>query len=437
MLAKQLIDDSAYIVLNHAIVSTGPPLRACPPGVYFTVIRKAQTRFTRQRRRSAFARRSIVAALTLLVIGGSAAISEALAIDLVRVNEVAVPLSHIEDWAEGYRDRWQSAELTLLVDDRPYRTTRAELGASLPLDELLASIERAGNRDSGEDLPTVYWSAEVDHAQLLATTFALRERITPVDNAGNPPPNQRTLDLHGALKVLKQTLPTSQVLVTLPTRKPVLRGLVAGARPGTFSRRLALHTSTYRTVGRSWSRGHNIEQGAKALDGVVIEPYGELSFNEIVGDRSFQRGFMPANEIARGRVVDGIGGGVCQVATALHAAALRAGFEILEHYVHSKRPKYAGRGLDTAVAWGLKDLRIRNPYGDYVRIRSGARSGTLSLEFWSGHAPPKVEIATETLRGTLGERQKLLLIERTRTVHWPDGPKSDTKVLRYPAEPKK
>ena len=365
------------------------------------------------------------------------AISEALAIDVVRVNGMRIPLSQVEDWAETYRSAWQTTELTLLVDGRPYRMSRAELGASLPVDELLAAIGRASNRDSSDDEQAVHWSAEVDHTQLLATTFALRERVTPVDSESDAHPKRRTLDLHGALKVLKQTLPTSQVSVTLPTRKPVLRGLVAGARPGTFSRQLGQHTSTYRKVGRSWSRGYNIEQGAKALDGVVIEPHGELSFNEVVGDRSFQRGFMPANEIARGRVVDGIGGGVCQVATALHAAALQAGFEILEHYVHSKRPKYAGRGLDSAVAWGLKDLRIRNPYGDYVRIRGDARSGTLSLSLWSGQAPPKVEISTETLQGTLDERQKLLIIERTRTVHWPDGPKSDTTLLRYPAEPRK
>lgn len=437
MLAKQLIDDSAYIVLNHAIVSTGRPVPAGPPAVYFTVMRKAQTRFTRERRRSALARRSIAVTLGLIVIGGSVAISEALAIDVVRINGMRIPLAQFDDWAETYRARWESAELTLFVDGRPHRLSRAELGASLPVDELSAAIERLSHRHSSDAEQTVDWSAEVDHAQLLATTFGLRESITPVDSEIELSQQRRTLDLHGALKVLKQTLPTSQVFVTLPTRKPVLRGLVAGARPGTFSQRLGHHTSTYRKVGRSWSRGHNIEQGAKALDGVVIEPHGELSFNEVVGDRSFQRGFMPANEIARGRVVDGIGGGVCQVATALHAAALHAGFEILEHYVHSKRPRYAGRGLDTAVAWGLKDLRIRNPYGDYVRIRGDARSGTLSVGLWSGHEPPEVEINTETLQGTLGERQKLLVIERTRTVRWPDGPKTDSKLLRYPAEPRK
>jgi hypothetical protein len=374
--------------------------------------------------------------MALLAIGGSMAISRALTIDAVRVNELRIPLSHAGEWAEAYRDRWEAVEVTLLVDGRPYRMTRAGLGAHLDIDELTVAIERVSDGGSAPELRTVYWSADVDHAQLLASTFGLRESITPTDNEGELPPNTKTLDLHGALKVLRKALPTSQVLVTLPTRKPVLRALAAGARPGTFSQLLARHNSTYRKVGRTWSRGHNIEEAARALDGVVIEPHGELSFNEVVGNRSFQRGFMPANEIARGRVVDGIGGGVCQVATALHAAALDGGFEIVEHYVHSKRPKYAGRGLDSAVAWGLKDLRIRNPYGDYVRVRGDAHSGNLSIGLWSGHKPPKVEIATAIEQGTLEARHKPLVIERTRTVHWADGPKTDKKILRYPAEPR-
>jgi hypothetical protein len=382
------------------------------------------------------ARRSLVVATLALLVGGSVAVSEALTVDVVRINELRIPLSQVEPWAEAYRDRWQAAEITLLVEGRAHRMTRAELGAHLPIDELMSAIERASDDTSGMDMETVYWSADVDHAELLASVFALRESISSYDEEGNPAPDKRTLDLHGALKLLKQTLPTSQVAVALPMRKPVMRALIGGARPGTFSQLLARHTSTYRKVGRSWSRGHNIEQAAKALDGVIIEPYGELSFNEVVGDRSFQRGFMPANEIARGRVVDGIGGGVCQVATALHAAALQAGFEISEQYVHSKRPRYAGRGLDSAVAWGLKDLRIRNPYGDYVRIRGDASSGDLSVGLWSGQKPPRVEIATAIEQGALDARQNVLVIERTRTVYWPDGPKTDTKRLVYPGEPK-
>lgn len=400
------------------------------------MLRKAPTAFTRARRRTRWIRRSVAATGVVVTLLGWTAIDEALTIDRVRVNERVIPRARIVSWAERYRDRWEDTELTLLVDDHPHRLSRAALGATLSVDELLASVERVSENSSEDEVPTVFWTPDIDRAKLLEATFDLRERITPVDDEGLPPPGQRRLDLHGSLDVLKETLPTASVVATLPTRAPVLRGTVAGARPGTFSQLVGQHTSSYRKVGRSWSRGHNIEQGAKMLDGVIIEPFGELSFNEVVGNRSFQRGFMPANEIARGRIVDGIGGGVCQVATALHAAALRAGFDVLEHYVHSKRPRYAGRGFDTAVAWGLKDLRVRNPYPDYVRIRGEAHSGTLTIGLWSGQQPPEVDISTKIVSGTLGQRQRPLVVERVRTVRWPDGTRTDRRPLRYPAEPK-
>jgi len=401
------------------------------------VLRKAQTVLTRRRRRSSLFRRSLVLAATLIFAIGSVAIREALSIDVVRINEATLPLSTAERWADAYRKRWLAQEISMLVDGRVYRKTREELGGRLQIEELQAAMARVAGERSASDDEAVYWSPEVDHNELLASIFQLREAITPLDPEGNPPPGTKTLDLHGALKIIKQALPTSSLLVTLPTRWPILKSIAGGARPGTFSQLLAGHTSPYRKAHRSWSRGHNIEQAAKALDGVIIEPHGELSFNEIVGDRSFQRGFMPANEIARGRVVDGIGGGVCQVATALHAAALKSGFEVLEHYVHSKRPRYAARGFDSAVAWGLKDLRIRSPYPDYVRIRGEASSGELLIELWSGQRPPRVEITTNIEAGALNTKDQLLIIERTRTVLWPDGARTDTKMLRYPAEPKK
>lgn len=380
----------------------------------------------------------MLALAALLVFAVSTvAISEALEVSVIRVNELTLPLSTVEHWAERYRARWLADEISMLVDGSVYRKTREELGGRLDLDELETAIARATEGGSSTELESTYWTPEVDHDALLASVFALREAITSADVAENPPPGRKSLDLHGALRLLKNALPTSMLLVSLPTRKPVLRALEGGARAGTFSQQLAKHTSRYRKAAGSWSRGHNIERAARALDGVIIEPFGELSFNEVVGDRSFQRGFMPANEIARGRVVDGIGGGVCQVATALHAAALKAGFEVLEHYVHSKRPRYAARGVDTAVAWGLKDLRIRSPYPDYVRIRGDAHSGELTIELWSGQKPPKVEITTSVTQGTLTNRSDPLLIERTRTVFWPDGAKTDSRELIYPAEPSK
>lgn len=414
-------------------------LRYCSPKVASihsqAVLRRSQTRYVRQRKRRALFRRSFGLGLVMLLVGGSVAAREALHVQYVEVNAFKVPLVSVIDWAASYKSRWESASVTLLVDRRPYRQTRAELGAHLSTDELEEALELTDAEDADEAV-SIDWRVEVDHAKLLETLFALRRETDRRDERDPGAPAGRVLDLHASLKLLKSTLGTEARIVELPTRGPLRRDAGQGAGLGSFSQLLARHTSEYRAAGRSWSRSHNIEQAAKALDGIVIEPNGELSFNEVVGERSFQRGFMPANEIARGRVVDGIGGGVCQVATALHAAALHAGFEVVEHYVHSKRPRYAARGVDSAVAWGLKDLRIRNPYSNYVRIRGDARAGSLSVGLWSGRKPPKVEIDTEVKKGAVGARHQPLVIERTRTVHWPSGTETQTTLLDYPAEPK-
>jgi vancomycin resistance protein YoaR len=92
--------------------------------------------------------------------------------------------------------------------------------------------------------------------------------------------------------------------------------------------------------------------------------------------------------------------------------------------------------VDSAVAWGLKDLRIRNPFPEPVRVRGDAQLGKLRVGLWSGTAPVKVELRTDVEKGKVGTRHEPLLIKRTRVVHWLQGPRTDVVVLRYPAEPK-
>lgn len=374
----------------------------------------------------------------VFVFGGLAVVaSEVLTVEQVRVNAASVPLTMVREWAAEEMDRWELAEVSLLIDRQVYRRTRRELGAYLLREELNDRVERAIEDDEDSEVSAVRWKPEIEHAELLRAVFELREQTAVTDerkNAGRS--EHRTLDLHASLKTVREALEDSALFVKLPMRSVArIRNTSDRAYLLEFSERLARHTSKYRVAGRSWGRGHNIEKAAKALDGVIIEAYGDLSFNEVVGERSFQRGFRPAPQIARGRVVDGIGGGVCQVATALHDAALHSAFEVLDHFVHSKRPRYAGRGYDSAVAWGLKDLRIRNPFSRPVLVKAYARVGTLELELWSGRRPVKVDIEQKIVRGTVQDRQSPLLIERRRVVYWPDGARTDVKMLRYPAEP--
>jgi len=109
-------------------------------------------------------------------------------------------------------------------------------------------------------------------------------------------------------------------------------------------------------------RAINIRVAARALNGFVIGPGEVMSFNHVVGPRVESRGFREAPVIVDDELEPGVGGGVCQVATTVHAAAVLAGFDIVERRSHSRPSAYAPMGLDATVIDGKVDLRFRNPY---------------------------------------------------------------------------
>jgi vancomycin resistance protein YoaR len=113
---------------------------------------------------------------------------------------------------------------------------------------------------------------------------------------------------------------------------------------------------------KSRSRVPNIRRAGAYLNGVVIEPGGVLSFNRVVGPRTFERGFRNAPVIVQDELEDGLGGGVCQVASTLFAAAMLGGLEIVTRRSHSRPSGYAPLGLDAVVIYPEVDLKLRNPY---------------------------------------------------------------------------
>lgn len=124
----------------------------------------------------------------------------------------------------------------------------------------------------------------------------------------------------------------------------------------------------------SWWNGprtHNLEKAAAAVDGVVLRPGETFSFNQSVGPRTEETGFREAKVIAHYGYTDGVGGGICQVASTLYGAAFFAGLEEVERNQHRFRVAYTRMGLDATVDYGKKDLKLRNPFPFPVRLELG------------------------------------------------------------------
>jgi len=143
-------------------------------------------------------------------------------------------------------------------------------------------------------------------------------------------------------------------------------------------------------------RDKNIARAAEALDGLVLMPGDEVSFNAEVGPRSTQNGFFPAPEIYRGESRQGVGGGVCQVASTVYAAVLFAGLEVVERQNHSRPSAYIRPGLDATVSYPVLDLRVRNPFDFPVVLDTSIDKGALHARIMGKARPTTVDLATET-----------------------------------------
>ncbi len=137
------------------------------------------------------------------------------------------------------------------------------------------------------------------------------------------------------------------------------------------------------------NRNVNLFVAAQKIDGLIIPPGGKFSFNKVVGPRTEKYGFKKAGVISQGRVIPGLGGGICQVSTTLYRAVLMSGMKIDERHNHSIYDgiNYAERGFDAAVAWGYKDFRFTNSLDIPVLIACSSGKGSVEIKIYAEKKP--------------------------------------------------
>jgi vancomycin resistance protein YoaR len=134
-------------------------------------------------------------------------------------------------------------------------------------------------------------------------------------------------------------------------------------------------------------RNYNLKVAAEKLNGHVIMPGEEFSFNGIVGDRTEKEGYRVAHVISAGELIDGLAGGTCQISSTLHGAAFFAGLDIVKSRPHSRPSAYITMGMDATVVYPTTDLRLKNPYPFPVAIRYVVAQGVVRVEILGKERP--------------------------------------------------
>jgi vancomycin resistance protein YoaR len=277
--------------------------------------------------------------------------------------------------------------LTLATDVRQH-ATQGHLGARL----MRAWRARQGD----EDLP-LRWTFHAETASETIRKVAALVEVAPVDARIDLVRHERiaavpgrTLDLPATIASVgagdRHELATFAVRVRETPPKVTLDQLLQVD----VTQVLGAFETDFSNTGRG--REVNVSVAARYLDGHVIQPGETISFNELVGPRTLERGFTWAPEIYDDELTPGIGGGVCQVASTMHAAALYGGFEVVRRRSHSRPSSYIKMGLDATVIYGEVDLKVRNPYQRSVLVHAFVpKSGLLRIELLGVPPPHQVE----------------------------------------------
>lgn len=136
------------------------------------------------------------------------------------------------------------------------------------------------------------------------------------------------------------------------------------------------------TTTNNKNRNQNISLAVNAINGVVLKPGEEFSFNNTTGNRTKEKGYQPAGAYRNGILIEEPGGGVCQVSTTLYHAIIRSGFKTTERNSHSFAPSYVEKGQDAMVSfdgYAGPDLKFKNTSKDSVVVRASLEGNKLKI----------------------------------------------------------
>ena len=138
---------------------------------------------------------------------------------------------------------------------------------------------------------------------------------------------------------------------------------------------------TYYSTG-DVDRTTNLILAANKINGTVLMPGEVFSYNKVVGERTIAAGYKEAPIYVSGEVVDGLGGGICQITSTLYNAVVYANLEIVERSNHQFIPSYVGASRDATVVYGAIDFKFKNNRDYPIKIVCSVSGGVATFQIF-------------------------------------------------------
>lgn len=274
-------------------------------------------------------------------------------------------------------------ESSYYIEDNKLIITKGQAGVKIDTDKLLEELKE---KLKGTEKITDYITIPVTEEQPTAIDIdkiheEIYKEVKDAYYTQNPfeiHPEEEGIDfdVEAAKKALEED--KEEYEIDLKITKPKVTTSQIGTEA--FPDQLATFRTNY--DGGDKDRTTNLQLACNKINGKVVMPNETFSYNKTLGARTAAAGYKNAKVYEAGQVVDGIGGGICQISTTLYNAVLRANLEIVERRNHQFVTSYVEAGMDATVVYGMTDFKFKNTRKYPVKIIASAKNGVATVSLY-------------------------------------------------------
>ena len=197
-------------------------------------------------------------------------------------------------------------------------------------------------------------------------------------------PSENGMDFNIALEEAKNIISKSnqsEYVIPLKIIYPKVTTNMIGSEA--FPDLLSTFSTNYNARDRN--RTTNLILAANKINGTVLMPGETFSYNKIVGARTIAAGYKEAPIYVQGKVVDGLGGGICQITSTLYNAVVLANLQVIERTNHQFVPSYVTASRDATVVYGALDFKFKNNRNYPIKINCSVSGGVANFKIFGLH----------------------------------------------------
>lgn len=260
-------------------------------------------------------------------------------------------------------------EVDLLIEDSKVTIHTGHPGERVDADNIYKTIEDSIKSCKGleHEVPIITTppsSINVDdiYNQICTDPIDAKAELDEKKNISIVPHIEgRSIDKAELMSIISEIENTPDTERILPVTFNAPKITTSNFRANLFKDTLSTSSTRFSTSNKNdANRGINIKLASSKINGTILLPGETFSFNDVVGPRTTDRGYQIAHVYMNGKIVDDVGGGICQVSTTLYNSTLKADLETVYRSNHMFTVGYVPYGQDAAVSYGSTDFKFKN-----------------------------------------------------------------------------